>query len=112
MDSEVLYDDGLVKLDEEGITLRRYYFPFATSKHIAYTDIRHVEQRSMGVLTGKGRLWGSGDLRHWAPLDLQRGKKDTAIVLDLGRFGRPVFSPDDPGRVMAILRHHAPTTPS
>ena len=36
---EVLYEDDLIELDHEGITLRRYYFPLATSKRISYTDI-------------------------------------------------------------------------
>lgn len=108
----MLYDDGLVELDEQGITLRRYYFPIGTSKHISYTDVQDVQHRSMTAWTGKGRLWGSGDLRHWAPLDLHRSEKDTAIILDLGGFVRPVFSPDDPQRVLALLREHVPTAAS
>jgi hypothetical protein len=103
---EVLYEDDLIELDHEGITLRRYYFPLAMSKRISYTDILDVQQRAMGALTGKGRLWGSGDLRHWAPLDLHRPKKNTAIILDLGKFVRPVFSPNDPERVMPLLHEH------
>jgi len=105
---EVLYDDDLVELDHESITLRRYYFPLAMSKRISYTDILDV-QRAMGAWTGKSRLWGSGDLRHWAPLDLRRPGKDTAIILDLGKFVRPVFSPSDPERVIALLREHVRT---
>src|SRR6266702_7527090 len=103
MSRTVLYDDGLVELDDEGIVLRRYYFPWAGSKRIRYSDIRGVQQHAMGTWTGKGRLWGSGDLRHWAPLDLRRPHKDTSIELDLGGFVRPVFSPDDPARVIALL---------
>ena len=106
MARQVLYDDGLVELDQEGITLRRYYFPSAASKRILYTDILGLRQRAIGAWTGKGRLWGSGDLRHWAPLDLHRPKKDTAIILDLGKFVRPVFSPNDPERVMALLHQY------
>lgn len=106
MTRTVLYNDGLVELDQEGVTIRRFYFPWAGSKRIQYTDIQDVQCRSMGVWTGKGRLWGSGDLRHWAPLDLRRPKKDTAIILDLGKFVRPVFSPDDPARVMTLVRQY------
>ena len=109
---ELLYDDGLVALDQEGLTLRRYYFPLLLSKRIAYTDIVNVRQRAMGTWTGKWRLGGSGDLRHWAPLDIHRPKKDTAIVLDLGKFVRPAFSPDDPERVMALLREHVKSAAS
>jgi hypothetical protein len=103
-----LYDDGLVKLDEHALTLRRYYFPVAIRKRIPYADIRGVEQRSMGKSTGKLRFWGSGDFRHWTPLDVNRAGKDVAIVLDLGKRVQPVFSPDDPERVAALLRRYAP----
>ncbi|MBV9846954.1 MAG: hypothetical protein JOZ47_18095 [Kutzneria sp.] len=109
MTDEVLYDDGLVTLDHEGITLRRYYFPLAISKRISYAAIMEVRQQPMGTWSGKGRLWGSGDLRHWAPLDLSRPSKDTAIILNLGKFVRPVFSPNDPERVMAILQEQVKT---
>lgn len=110
MADTVLYTDNVVELNEQGITLRRYYFPLALSKHIPYTAIHNIEQRPMGIWTGKGRLWGSGDLRHWAPLDLHRPHKDTVIILDLGRYIQPVFSPNDPERVLALLHQHMPTT--
>lgn len=106
MADNVLYDDGLVSLDRDGITLRRYYFPWAGRKRIRYSDIAGVQQHPMSMWSGKGRLWGSGDLRHWAPLDPHRPRKDTAIVLDLGKFVRPVFSPDDPARVVELLSEH------
>lgn len=97
----------MVSLDERGITLRRYYF-LVLSKRIAYPEVRGFEERPMGVWTGKGRIGGSGDLRHWAPLDLRRPHKGTKVILDLGGRVRPVFSPEDPRRVMALLREHAP----
>lgn len=50
----------------------------------------------MGPFTGKGRLWGSGDFRHWAPLDLKRPAKDKALIFDVGARVRPVITPDDP----------------
>lgn len=104
MNDHVLYDDGLLKLDEEGLTIRRYYFPFATSKRIPYARVRGVQDRPMGSLTGRWRWWGSGDFRHWAPLDPHRARKTRALVLDVGAWVRPVVSPEDPDRALAILR--------
>jgi hypothetical protein len=98
-----IYDDGGVALDRQGITLRRYYFPIGTSKHIPYRRIRRVEARPMGWLTGKGRVWGSVPLRYWLPLDIGRPRKDTLVVLDIGGHVKPAFSPDHPDRVLAIL---------
>jgi hypothetical protein len=101
---QVHYDDGLVQLDADGLTIRRYYFPLGTSKHILYSQIKGVQQRNMGTWTGKGRLWGSGDFRHWAPLDLRRPWKEKALILDLGTRVKPVISPDDPDRVLALIQ--------
>ena len=102
----VLYDDGLVALDHDGIIIQRYYFSFGTSKRIPYARIRNVREWRMGLFTGKGRLWGSGDFRHWAPLDLKRASKDKALVVDVGRWVRPMITPADPDRVLSILREH------
>ena len=104
MMKQVLYDDGLVKLDLDGLTIRRYYFPLGTSKRIPYARIKGVQERHMGALTGKGRLWGSGDLRHWFPLDLRRPQKEKALLLEVGAWVRPVITPEDPERVLALLQ--------
>lgn len=104
MSNQVFYDDGHVRLDHDGVIIRRYYFPLGMSKRIPYARIRAVRAWHMGPLTGKGRVWGSGDLRHWAPLDLHRRRKETALALDLGRWMTPVITPDDPARVQAILQ--------
>ncbi len=106
-----LYDDGTVLLDRHAITLRRYYFPIGTSKRIPYHRIRGVDKRPMGWLTGKGRGWGTAHPGYWLPLDLARARKDTLLVLDLGRRIKPAFSPDDPDRVLEIVRQHADLGP-
>lgn len=103
VDAGALYDDGLVKLDDGGITLRRYYFPIATSKHIPYTRVRRVESRPQHTLTGKGRIWGSGDFTHWAPLDPHRVRKETAVILHLDGRVMPSFSPEDPETVVRLI---------
>ena len=106
MSSEIEYDDGRAVLDRDGITLRRYYFPTGRSKHIPYGQIHSVEVRTMDWLSGKGRGWGSGHPRYWLPLDTSRPRKDKLVVLDLGSYVHPSFSPDEPDRVVAILRQH------
>jgi hypothetical protein len=60
----------------------------------------------MDWLSGKGRGWGSAHPRYWLPLDISRPRKDKLVVLDLGRFVHPAFSPDEPDRVIAILKQH------
>lgn len=110
MAGDVSYDDGRCVLDGEGVTLRRYYFPLGASKRIPYRHIRWFRAQPMGWWTGKGRLWGSAGPGHWLPLDATRPRKSTLIVLDVGARVQPSFSPDDPERVVRLLRERCPTT--
>jgi hypothetical protein len=107
MAGTALYDDGRCLLDEDGLTLRHYYFPFATSKRIRYAQIRGFRARSMTWLTGKGRGWGTAHPCYWLPLDLTRHRKNTLIVLDIGAYVKPAFSPDEPVEVLRVLPERA-----
>lgn len=101
----MLYDDGRVACDDRSLTIRWYYV-WGTAKKIPYTSIRSVRKQTMTGVTGKWRIWGSGDFVHWWNLDLQRPKKDTALVLDIGRRILPTITPDDPDTVERILSEH------
>lgn len=59
-----------------------------------------------GVSFSKWRIWGSTDLRHWFNLDWHWPNKKVGLVLDLGKHMKPVITPDDPQRVVAVLRQH------
>jgi hypothetical protein len=98
------YDDGLIQLDREAITLRRYHFPSGTSKVIALSRIRGYKAESLGLLTQRFRIWGSSDLRRWLPLDMHRPLRSTLITLDVpGHRLRPAFTPVRPGEFTALL---------
>jgi hypothetical protein len=97
------YDDGGIRCDDQGLTIRRYYLWGA--KRIRYSSIRGVETLP---LTGpsrvrRWRIWGSGDFIHWWNLDPHRPKKNTALVIDVGHRVRPTITPDDPTAVARIL---------
>jgi hypothetical protein len=98
------YDDGLVQLDREAITLRRYHFPSGTSKVIALSRIRGYKAEPLGLFIHRFRIWGSSDLRRWLPLDMQRPFKSTLITLDVpGTRPRPAFTPVHPEEFTALL---------
>ncbi|HEY7051428.1 MAG TPA: hypothetical protein VH496_04735 [Mycobacterium sp.] len=98
------YDDGLVQLDREALTLRRYHFPSGTSKVIPVHTIRGYRATPLGLFTHRFRLWGSSDLRRWLPLDIRRPLKSTLITLDVpGTRPRPAFTPSDPDSFVQIL---------
>jgi len=108
--TEALYEDAGLLLDENGITIRRYYFPWAGPKRIAYSEIRHVNPQPIGWLSGKGRIWGASDPRYWFPLDTRRGSKETLLVFDVGARVRPCVSPENPDRVIELLRTRVPVS--
>ena len=98
------YDDGLVQLDRAAITLRRYHFPSGTSKVIALDTIRGYKAQSLGLSVARFSLWGSPDLRHWLPLDVQRPLKSTLITLDIpGTWPSPAFTPVRPDEFTTLL---------
>jgi hypothetical protein len=106
---DVLYDDGSLLLNEDGVTIRRYYFPLAWPKRIRYTAIRDVDARPLDWCSGKGRGWGTAHPGYWLPLDVRRWRKPTLLVLDVGQRVKPCVSPDDPQRVIELLHERITT---
>ncbi|WAC90597.1 hypothetical protein [Mycobacterium sp. Aquia_213] len=108
--TDALYEDSGLRLDEDGITIRRYYFPLAGPKRIAYGEIRGIKTEQMTFASGGGRIWGATDPRYWFPLDIRRSRKKTLLVLDVGARVKPCITPDDPDRVIELLRDRVSTT--
>jgi hypothetical protein len=104
------YHDRWIDADSDGLRVRGYYFPWGT-KRIPYESIRAVRRVNTGLLTGRGRAWGTSNPTLWASLDPGRVRKHEALILDLGRSVRPFLTPDDPDAVLAAIREHAPLTP-
>src|SRR4051812_13951312 len=99
-----VYDDGLVQLDRQAITLRRYHFPSGTAKVIPLQSVRGYKVEPLGLFLNRFRIWGSWDLAHWLPLDVWRPLKWTMITLDVpGTRPAPAFTPNDPDRFVQTL---------
>ena len=98
------YDDGLIQLDREAITLRRYHFPSGTSKIIPLRDVRGYKAEPLSFINERFRLWGSSNLRRWLPLDVRRPIKSTLVTLDVaGARTNPAFTPQRPTEFLARL---------
>ena len=54
----LLYEDKFIRLTEESVELKWYYFPFGTSKVIRWEDIESFQTEPMNMLSSKG--WGMG----------------------------------------------------
>lgn len=99
---EWLYTDSVVRMGEDGIVINRYYWPFGR-KRIPYTEIRDFDARPLAAWHGQFRVQGVDHLGRWYSRDRHRGEKERAIDLTVGRVIRPVLTPDDPDKVLAIL---------
>ncbi|CAM4389558.1 hypothetical protein MB901379_04823 [Mycobacterium basiliense] len=98
------YDDGVVQLDSQALTLRRYHFPSGTAKVIPLNAIGGYKSEPLGLLTQRFRIWGSSDLRRWLPMDVYRPLKSTLITLDIpGARWQPAFTPERPDDFTALL---------
>ncbi|MFH8554656.1 hypothetical protein ACH4FE_13735 [Streptomyces celluloflavus] len=96
------YRDRWIEYTPDAVRIRGYYFPWGT-KTVPYRSIRAIRQVTMAPANGQARLWGTANPRYWASLDPGRAGKDTALVLDLGKFVRPFITPDDPAAVAALI---------
>jgi hypothetical protein len=104
------YKDRWIECTGSELVVRGYYFPWG-AKRIKYVDIKSLDRFTMSALRGKGRIWGSGDLRHWANLDPGRPRKSVGFYVGLGRHVVPFLTPDDPDTFERVLRSHmAPAT--
>lgn len=102
--SQPTYDDGLIQLDRQAITLRRYHFPSGTSKVIPLRTVRGYRTESLGLVLNRFRIWGSSDMRRWLPLDVWRPIKSTLVTLDVaGTRPSPAFTPLRAKEFVAVL---------
>ena len=99
---ELRYHDGRITLDAHGVTLHRYYLPFGR-KRIAYGDIRGVWQWPLSGARSY-RVHGPGWGRVWYPHDPKRSQRGVGVLVDTGGWLRPVITPDEPKKVLALIR--------
>lgn len=98
------YDDGLVQLDRQALTLRRYHFPSGTAKIIPLQSIQGYHAEPLGMLMQRFRLWGTSDFRRWLPLDTRRPTRSTLVTLDMpGVWPSPAFTPAEPEEFLAMF---------
>lgn len=97
-----LYRDRFIECTDDELIVRWYYFPFGT-KHIPYSAVNSFQRVELTAFHGKGRIWGTGNLRYWASLDPSRGRKSLGLTLDLGKAVQPFITPDDADTVAEII---------
>jgi hypothetical protein len=95
------YSDKLISIDDEGITIRIFYFPFCGAKRVNFSDIEIVWASKGGCF----RLWGSDDFRTWFGLDSRRMSRSmTFIITQKNKWSRVGFTCEDSESVAKILQ--------
>ena len=101
---EALYEDSLIRMTEESILFRHYYFPFG-AKRIELASIASVEVLKPSLLSGRWRIHGTGDFRTWFARDTRRPRRDLLFVLHRrGKWRRIGFTAEDSAAVMKIFK--------
>jgi hypothetical protein len=104
-DPQLLYTDHLVRISEDRITFLHYSFPALSPRSVSFSDIDHVSVKEPSVTSGKWRIYGSGDLHTWFPLDAGRSSRDRIFHARLKTRGMNIgFTVEDSGRVLSILK--------
>ncbi len=98
------YQDKLVELTAEKITFHHYYFPFG-DRSVPFKQIESIEVAPSTIMRGRWRIWGTGDIRTWFPLDIKRPVRERIFVAMLRGSSRRIgFTVEDSAKVEAILK--------
>lgn len=100
----MLYEDTQIIINDEGLEIKRYYFPVGMSKQIKFSEIESVNEIDLSFLKGKARLWGMDIAPYWYNWDNNRFWKKKGIVINLGKTINPAITPDNHNEVMKILK--------
>ena len=104
MGEKVLYQDSLIEIKEDFITLKNYYFPSMSSKEILFANIEKIEIKQPTLWSGKWRIQGTGDFRTWYPMDSSRPKRDKIFLIKYkNKWMRTGFTVEDSAKVERIL---------
>lgn len=89
----ILYRDGMVTLDRDGVVVSSYYLPFGR-RRITYDAIRGVDEHPLSG--GRGyQVHGYRWPRHWYHRDAQRAERSVGLELHTDGVLTPVITPID-----------------
>lgn len=98
------YADNLVKIDEDSILFKEYFYPFG-SKRFPVSNIEEILYYRPKWWSGKWRIYGSGDLKTWCPCDWGRPSRDMMFILfPVKGWWRVGFTVEDSAKAITALR--------
>lgn len=102
----ILYRDGMVTLDVEGIVVSAYFLPVGR-RRIRYDEIRRITEFP---LTGsrQWRVHGFGWPQRWYHRDWHRAERVVGLELETDGWLHPILTPIEVDVVKQILAERAP----
>jgi hypothetical protein len=100
----VLFEDKDVKITDQFVYIKWYFFPWGGTKKIALKDIKKVEKRELGW--AKYRLWGmdASQWGYWLPGDKNRMSRTYFIGITVESSTKPSFTTEHVDQVYDILK--------
>lgn len=94
-----------MKINDDSITLNKFYFPTLSQKVILFSDIDKIEVRKPTIWSGKWRIHGTGNFRTWYPYDSSRPKRDRIFIVRYkNKWIQSGFTVENSAEVESILR--------
>ena len=104
VEQNILYRDAQVTLSDRSIVLKNYYFPVVGPKTVSFDSIESISVQKPSLLTGKWRIWGTGNFTTWYPLDISRPQRDRIFFINRKKKKiRIGFTVKDSEQVVRIL---------
>jgi len=106
------YEDSFCIVDENGLHIKTYYFPFGLKKHVAFPQIEDIRIVTYFIDPGaemlKLKSWGMGLSWTWWACDMSRSCSNNKGVLLKVRNDSMLkgFSVEDPDAFMSAVKHH------
>jgi hypothetical protein len=97
----ILYRDGMITLDHEGVVVSGYYLPFGRHR-IPYRRIRAVREHPL-TRGREFRLHGYIWPRYWYHRDARRAERGVGLELRTDALLWPVLTPKDVDAVKEII---------
>lgn len=97
----ILYRDGMVTLDRNGVVVSRYYMPFGRHR-IPYERIRAVTEHPL-TRGREFRLHGFVWPRYWYHRDARRSERGVGLELRTNTLLWPVLTPRDVDTVKELI---------
>ena len=97
----ILYRDGKITLDHDGVVVSGYYLPFGRHR-IPYDRIRAVTEHPL-TRGREFRLHGFVWPRYWYHRDVRRAERGVGLELQTTALLWPVLTPDDVDAVKDLI---------